>query len=199
MKKEENSDSDSNSNSNNQVKMDLEENNNVHKKLTIEELIAAYELILHESENKEEKIIENFKEKKILEELSVQEFFDFLQKSLIFQIYQRVSIFEKFNENKDNEPLEIVTERLWKEMEIRMAILMMVLWAKKIEDVVKITFLLIHRVNYNDFKLAMEIFLVFSYLNTKKPCNCLEIRNYSIFAGFGCLLGKFFQMMFLYF
>ena len=120
------------------------------------------------------------------------EFFEFLKKIHCFPL-QKSGIFEKFNENI-HESLEKIAENADKKHFFPVALI--TLWGKNIENVLKIVFLLINEENgKNDIKLAMELFLAFSQQNTRKPGLCLEIRNFSIFASFGCLLGKFYQLM----
>jgi len=42
----------------------------------------------------------------------------------------------------------------------------------------------------------MEILLIFSYLNSRKNIvKSLEIRNFSLFASFGCFLGRFYRKL----
>jgi len=130
-------------------------------------------------------------------EISLLDFFDFLQKIRIFPLEKSV-IFEKFNENNDHEPLEIIAENTAKKYHFLISLI--TFWAKNLENVMKIVFLLINdeKNGKNDIKLAMELFLAFSYQNTKRPGQCFEIRNFSIFASFGCLLGKFYQMLYVF-
>lgn len=145
----------------------------------------------------EASIFEKFKQNSYLANVPIDIFFQFLEKTnlLNYSRIERLTIFEKYNENKEHEPLETIAETLLKESDFKLVVWFISLWAKSLQDILKITFLIINRNNENDFKMAMEIFLMIGHLNLKKKVQCLEIRNYSLFASFGCFLGKFFQAL----
>ena len=123
------------------------------------------------------------------------DFFYFLNKSQKIAQINRLTIFEKYNENKEHESLEIQAENIYKESDLRFSLQMTCIWAENLDDLLEITYLLSKQGQNNvTMKLAMEILLIFSYLNSKKNMiKSLEIRNFSLYASFGCLLGRFFR------
>ena len=78
---------------------------------------------------------------------------------------------------------------------MRFSLQMACIWADTVDDLLEITYLLSKQGQSNiTMKFAMEILLIFSYLNSKKNMvKIAEIRNFSIYASFGCLLGRFFR------
>lgn len=165
---------------------------------SLEEMLKLYEEKALLYSNNLDKIITDFKDMPELVGIKPEILYQFLIQSnllntKLFQNY--MTIFEKFNESYEHDSLEQIAEKLYKEIHWRNAISFIAIWGKTLNEILEITYLIIHQNHENNILLAMEIFLILGYKNMKVPIACLEIRNFSLYSSFGCLLGKFFQAL----
>lgn len=166
--------------------------------LSFEEISKLYEEKALLYTNNFDKIMSDFKEMPELVGIKAEIIFEFITQSNLLDLKlfnNYLTIFEKFNESYEHSSLEQIVEKLYKEIHWRNAISFIAIWGKTLTEILEITYLIIHQNSKNNLLLAMEIFLTLGYINLKAPIACLEIRNFSLYSSFGCLLGKFFKAL----
>lgn len=141
-------------------------------------------------------IIDDFRNLKGLENLSCADIFGQFQKSIyVTEFAKHRTIFEEKHYEDEYKGIEIHTNNLYKGFMGKFTEFILI-WAQKIEDVVRIAYLFSKIGNKLKITLSIELLLVFSLSIYKEKWRKVEeTKSTSLQSVFGLSLGKLLQLM----
>lgn len=140
-------------------------------------------------------IIDGVRELKGLENLSCYDIFEQFQTSIyLAEFAKHKSIFEERPCEDEYKGIEIHTNNLYRGFMGKIAEFMLI-WAQKLDDIVRIAYLFSKIGNKLKITLSIELLLVFSLIISKQKWRKIdEAKCTSLQSVFGASLGRFLQL-----